>query len=61
VRIRDNVARIGGASTNEFEVWDDINGESLSMTLGRDMSDVVSFKITQSLEMTACTQYVLLK
>jgi hypothetical protein len=45
VRINDNVARIGGAPTNEFEGWDSINGESLSMTLGRDVSDVVSFKI----------------
>lgn len=45
VRINDNVARIGGVPTNEFEGWDSMNGKSLSMTLGPAVSDVVSFKI----------------
>jgi hypothetical protein len=45
VRIDDNVARISGVPTDEFEGWDSMTGESLSMTLGRDVSDVVSFKM----------------
>ena len=45
VRIDDNVARISGVPTDEFEGWDSMTGESLSMTLGQDVSDVVSFKL----------------
>ena len=45
VRIDDNVARISGVPTDEFEGWDSMTGESLSMTLGQDASDVVSFKL----------------
>lgn len=46
VRIDDNVARIGGVPTDEFEGWDSMTGDSLSMTLGRDVSEVVSFKMS---------------
>ena len=45
VRIDDNVARISGVPTDEFEGWDSMTGESLSMTLGQDVSDVISFKL----------------
>ena len=45
VGIDDNIARISDIPTDEFERWDSMTGESLSMTLGEDVSDVVSFKI----------------
>jgi len=45
VRIDDNTARISGIPTDEFEGWDSITGEPLSMTLGKDVSDAVSFKL----------------
>jgi hypothetical protein len=41
----DNTARISGIPTDEFEGWDSITGEPLSMRLGEDVSDVVSFKL----------------
>jgi hypothetical protein len=44
VTIDDNTARISGVPTDEFEGWDSITGEPLSMTLGEDVSDAVSFK-----------------
>jgi hypothetical protein len=45
VEINDNTARISGVPTDEFEGWDSITGEELSMTLGQDVSNVVSFKL----------------
>jgi hypothetical protein len=45
VEINDNTARISGVSTDEFEGWDSITGEELSMTLGEDVSNVVSFRL----------------
>jgi hypothetical protein len=45
VRIDDDTARISGVPTDEFEGWDSITGEPLSMTLGQDVSDAVSFKL----------------
>lgn len=45
VRIDDNTARISGIPTDEFEDWDSITGEPLSMTLGEEVSDAVSFKL----------------
>ena len=45
VGIDDNIARISDIPTDEFEGWHSMTGESLSMTLGEDVSDVVSFKI----------------
>jgi hypothetical protein len=45
VRIDDNTARFSGVPTDEFEGWDSITGEPLSMTLGKDVSDAVSFKL----------------
>ena len=45
VRIDDNIASISGVPTDEFEGWDSITGEKLSMTLGQDVSNVVSFKL----------------
>ena len=45
VRINDNRARISDVPTDEFEGWHSITGEDLSMTLGEDVSNVVSFKL----------------
>jgi hypothetical protein len=45
VRIDDNIASISGVPTDEFEGWDSITGKELSMTLGQDVSNVVSFKL----------------
>jgi hypothetical protein len=45
VEINDNTASISGVPTDEFEGWDSITGEELSMTLGQDVSNVVSFKL----------------
>jgi hypothetical protein len=45
VTIDDNTARISGVPTDEYEGWDSITGEPLSMTLGEDVSDAVSFKL----------------
>src|SRR5919112_1593385 len=43
VEIDDNNAEISDVPTEEFEGWHSITGEELSMTLGEDVSDVVSF------------------
>jgi hypothetical protein len=45
VTIDDNTARINDVPTDEFEGWDSITGEPLSMMLGDDVSDVISFKL----------------
>jgi hypothetical protein len=45
VRIDDNIATISGVPTDEFEGWDSITGEPLSMTLGEALSEVISFKL----------------
>ena len=45
VGIDDNIARINDVPTGEFEGWDSITGEPLSMTLGEDVNDVISFKL----------------
>jgi hypothetical protein len=45
VRIDDHTARISQIPTDEFESWDSITGEPLSMTLGEDVFDAVSFKL----------------
>ena len=45
VEINDNTASISGVPTDEFEGWDSITGEELSMTLGEDVSNAVSFKL----------------
>jgi hypothetical protein len=45
IRIDDNTARFSGIPTDEFEGWDSITGEPLSMTPGEDASDAVSFKL----------------
>jgi hypothetical protein len=45
VRIDDNTASISGVPTDEFEGWDSITGEELSMTLGETVSEVISFKL----------------
>ncbi len=45
VTIDDNTARINDVPTNEFEGWDSITGEPLSMMLGDDVSKVISFKL----------------
>jgi hypothetical protein len=45
VTIDDNTARISGVPTDEYDGWNSITGEPLSMTLGEDVSDAVSFKL----------------
>jgi len=45
VEINDNRARINDVPTDEFEGWHSITGEELSMTLGEDVSNVVSFRL----------------
>lgn len=45
VTIDDDTARISDVPTDEFEGWDSITGEPLSMTLGEGVDDVISFKL----------------
>ena len=45
VTIDDNTAKINDVPTDEFEGWHSITGEPLSMMLGDDVSDVISFKL----------------
>ncbi|HJU95240.1 MAG TPA: hypothetical protein VJ643_04340 [Nitrososphaera sp.] len=46
VEINDNEARIRDVPTDEFQGWHSITGEEdLSMTLGEDVSNVVSFRL----------------
>ena len=45
VTISNDMARISDIPTDEFEGWDSITGEPLTMTLGEDVSKVISFKI----------------
>src|SRR5918994_3383101 len=45
VEINDNRARISDVPTDEFQGWHSITGEDLSMTLGQDVSNVVSFRL----------------
>jgi hypothetical protein len=45
VEINDNRARITNVPTDEFQGWHSITGEDLSLTLGEDVSNVVSFRL----------------
>jgi hypothetical protein len=45
VTIDDNRATISDVPTDQFEGWHSITGEPLSMTLGKDVSNVVSFRL----------------
>jgi hypothetical protein len=45
VRINNDSASVSDIPTDEFEGWDSITGEPLSMTLGEDVNDVISFKL----------------
>ena len=45
VEIDDNNAEISDVPTDEFDGWHSITGEELSMTLGEDVSNVVSFRL----------------
>jgi hypothetical protein len=45
VEVDDNNAEISDVPTDEFEGWHSITGEELSMTLGEDVSNVVSFRL----------------
>ncbi|HJU33827.1 MAG TPA: hypothetical protein VJ695_01770, partial [Nitrososphaera sp.] len=38
-------ARVSDIPTDEFEGWDSMTGEPLSLTLGESVSEVVSFKL----------------
>ncbi len=41
----DNTLRISGVPTDEFEGWDSITGENVSITLGEDVNEAISFKL----------------
>ncbi len=45
IEINDDQAKISGVPTGEFEGWHSITGEELSMTLGEDISNVISFRL----------------
>ena len=45
VRIDNETVRISGIPTDKFQGWDSITGEPLWMTLGKGVSEVVSFKL----------------
>ncbi|HEU0144092.1 MAG TPA: hypothetical protein VFQ47_04845 [Nitrososphaera sp.] len=45
VEINGDIASISGVPTDEFQGWHSITGEDLSMTLGQDVSNVVSFRL----------------
>ena len=45
VEIDDNIAIISDVPTGEFEGWHSITGQSLLITLGQAISDVISFKL----------------
>jgi hypothetical protein len=45
VLIDHEIAMISDVPTDEFEGWHSITGEELSMTLGEDVSNVVSFRL----------------
>jgi hypothetical protein len=45
VEINDDMARISAVPTDEFQGWHSITGEDLSITLGQDLSNVVSFRL----------------
>ncbi len=45
VSIDGNNVRFSGVPTDEFKGWDSMTGKQLSMTLGKDVSDAVSFKL----------------
>ena len=45
VRINNDSASISDIPTDEFEGWDSITGEPLSMMMAEDVDDVISFKL----------------
>jgi hypothetical protein len=45
VSIDGNNVRFSGIPTGEYKGWDSISGKPLTMTLGKDVSDAVSFKL----------------
>jgi hypothetical protein len=45
VRINNDSASVSDIPTDEFEGWDSITGEPVSMMLGEDVDDVISFKL----------------
>ncbi|MFL6491611.1 MAG: hypothetical protein ACJ70O_00755, partial [Nitrososphaera sp.] len=45
VRINNDSASVSDIPTDEFEGWDSITGEPVSMVLDEDVDDVISFKL----------------
>ena len=45
VRINNDSASISDIPTDEFEGWDSITGEPLSMMMAEDVANVISFKL----------------
>jgi hypothetical protein len=61
VEINDSIATINYVPTDEFESWHSITGEELSMTLGKDVSNVVvSFRLDPVFDEEAGLQAVVL-
>jgi hypothetical protein len=58
VEINDNTASVSGVGTDEFEGSNSITSEDLSMTLGEDVSNVVSFRLNPIFDEQAGLQAV---
>src|SRR5919107_3387316 len=58
VEINDDIASISGVPTDEFQGWHSITGEDLSMILGQDVSNVVSFRLAPVFDEQAGLQAV---
>jgi hypothetical protein len=58
VEINDNIASVSGVGTDEFEGSNSITSEDLSMTLGEDVSNVVSFRLNPIFDEQAGLQAV---
>jgi hypothetical protein len=58
VEINDNIASVSGVGTDEFEGSDSMTSEDLSMTLGEDVSNVVSFRLNPIFDEQAGLQAV---
>jgi hypothetical protein len=58
VEINDNIASVSGVGTDEFEGSNSITSKDLSMTLGEDVSNVVSFRLNPIFDEQAGLQAV---
>ena len=58
VEINDNIASVSGVGTDEFEGSNSITSEDLTMRLGEDVSNVVSFRLNPIFDEQAGLQAV---